>query len=231
MPKVFLLLLIIVSLLAGCGSEPRHRDRAPLRHDPTVDFSGSWERDYSRSDNINERLQAMYREWRRAAERRANLNSRGRGAGSAVAIDSNPKGFNALVATAQLAELITESQVLEIEQSDSDIEIKRDGSFALTCVFSEGEPQVVLDELGSEICGWDVNDLMFRIRLPDGLNIHHRVTMSADGERLRVATTVDSNRAAPFSVKRFYYRFNPVPEDYSCEYTLSKGTVCQRKKS
>jgi len=228
MPKVFI--VILVGLLAACGSEPNRRERAPLPHDSTIDFSGSWEMDYSRSDNINERLQMMYREWQRAAERRANMNSRGRGTGPAITIDTNPRAFNALVAAARLTELITESQVLEIEQSDIDIEIKREGSFALTCVFSEGEPQVVLDELGQEICGWDVNDLVFRIRLPEGLNIHHRVTMSADGERLRVATTVDSHKAVPFSVNRFYYRFNAMPEDYSCEYTLSKGNVCQRKK-
>jgi hypothetical protein len=187
--------------------------------------------DYSRSDNINERLQLMLREWQRAAERRANSNSRGRGAGPVVSIDATPRGFNGLVAAARLAELITESQVLEIEQNDIDIEINRENSFALTCVFSEGEPQVVLDELGAEICGWDANDLIFRIRLPDGLNIHHRVTMSAEGDRLRVTTTVDSDQASPFTVNRFYYRFNPMPVDYSCEYTLSKGNVCQRNKS
>lgn len=229
MPRTFILLL--VGLLAACGSEPSRRATAAQSPSTDIDFTGSWEMDYGRSDNINERLQLMLREWQRAAERRANSNNRGRGAGPSLSIDASPRGFNSLVASARLAELITESQVLEIEQTDLDIEIRRENSFALTCVFSEGEPQVVLDELGAEICGWDASDLIFRIRLPDGLNIHHRVTMSAAGDRLRVATTIDSKQAAPFTVNRFYYRFNPMPEDYSCEYTLSKGNVCQRNKS
>jgi hypothetical protein len=226
-----LALFIVSGLLLACGSERVRQTSTAQAPATDIDFTGSWEMDYSRSDNINERLQLMLREWQRAAERRANNNSRGRGAGPSLSIDASPRGFNSLVAVARLTELITESQVLEIEQTDIDIEIKRENSFALTCVFSEGEPEVVLDELGAEICGWDASDLVFRIRLPEGLDIHHRVTMSAEGDRLRVATTVDSKQAAPFTVNRFYYRFSPMPEDYSCEYTLSKGNVCQRSKS
>jgi hypothetical protein len=225
-----ILILLLSGLLAACGGQPSLRGQATRPANPAVDFSGSWEMDFGRSDNINERLQIMYREWQRAAEKRSNMNSGGRGQGPTVSVNAS-RGFNGMIAAARLAELITESQVLEIEQGDLDIEIKRENSFALTCVFSEGEPEVVLDKLGAEICGWDASDLVFRIQLPDGLNIFHRVTMSEAGDRLRVATTVDSDAGAPFTVNRFYYRFNPLPEDYSCEYTLSKGNVCQRNKS
>ncbi len=210
-------------LLGACASEPK---RVQPKAAP-VDLSGYWEMDYSRSDNVNDKLQRIYREWQRAAERRASMD-RGRNQSPTVSIGTNPRAFNAMVASARLADMITESQVLEIEQSDIDIEIKRENTYALSCVFNEGEPEVVLDELGSELCGWDGSEMVFIVQLPDGLDISHRVTMSENGDRLRVSTTVDSSTAAPFTMNRFYFKFNPLPEDYSCEYTLSKGNVCQR---
>lgn len=222
-----LMLSSFVIFLCACGSQPQ---REPGREKPSVDLSGHWEMDYSRSDNVNDKLQRMMREWQRAAEKRAAMD-RGRSSGPAISMGGDSRTFNRIVASARLADMITESQVLDIEQSDIDIEIARENTFALTCVFSEGEPEVVLDELGSEVCGWDAGELVFIVHLPDGLAIRHRITMSGDGERLRVSTTVDSDSAPPFTMNRFYFKFNPLPEDYSCEYTLSRGNVCQRGPS
>jgi hypothetical protein len=219
MPKFFPLLLL--ALLSACASEPtRHQPAAAV-----VDFSGHWEMDYGRSDEVDNKLQLMYREWRRMMEKRANSDRRG-SPGPALNIDPG-RGFNSVVALARFADFITDSQVLDIEQSNIDIEIRRENNFALTCVFSKNEPLTVMDELGREICGWDAHQLVFHIRMPDGLDIRHRVTMSNAGDRLHIATTVDSSSAPPFTLNRFYYRFNPLPENYSCEYTLSKGNVCQ----
>jgi hypothetical protein len=218
MPTLFLIALL--GLLTACGSEPvRHPAPAPT----AIDFSGHWEMDYGRSDNVDAKLNALYREWQRAAERRANMERRG--SGPNVSVDN--KSFRSVVALARLADSITSSQVLDIEQTDIDIEIKRENDFTLTCVFSEGEPEVVLDELGSEVCGWDAHQLVFQILLPDGLDIQHRITMSDKRDRLHMATRVDSKSSAPFTINRFYFRFNPLPENYSCEYTLSRGNVCQ----
>jgi hypothetical protein len=181
--------------------------------------------DYGRSDDVNNKLQLMYREWRRLMEKRANNDRRGV-QGPALTIDAS-RDFNSVVALAKFADFITDSQVLDIEQTNIDIEIRRENNFALTCVFSENDPVTVVDELGSEICGWDAHQLVFHIRMPDGLDIRHQLTMSSVGDRLRVATTVDSKSSPPFTLNRFYLRFNPLPENYSCEYTLSKGNVCQ----
>jgi hypothetical protein len=221
-----LILISTLFILSACGSAPQ---RQPAREKPSVDLTGHWEMDYSRSDNVNDKLQRMMREWQRAAEKRASMD-RGR-SGPAISMGGDSRSFNRIVASARLADMITESQVLDIEQSDVDIEVARESTFALTCVFSEGEPEVVLDDLGSEVCGWDGGDLLFIIHLPDSLAIRHRFTMAADGERLRVSTTVDSDSAPPFTMNRFYFKFNPLPEDYSCEYTLSRGNVCQRGPS
>jgi len=180
--------------------------------------------DYGRSENVDEKLQRMYREWMRTVQRRANMDRRGQSSPYS-AIDTN--SFRNIVDVAQLAELITGSQVLDIEQSATDIEIQRENDFALSCVFSEGEPEVIVDELGSEVCGWDSHQLVFKMLLPDGLYVVHRVTMSDGGDRLHIATSVDSKKSPAFTLNKFYFRFNPLPENYSCEYTLSRGNVCQ----
>jgi hypothetical protein len=213
--------LFLLVLISACGSEPTRRQLAVA----AVDFSGHWEMDYGRSDDVDNKLQLMYREWRRMMEKRANGDRRG-SQGPALNIDAS-RSFNSVIALARFADFITDSQVLDIEQSKIDIEIRRENNFALTCVFSKNEPVTVMDELGSEICGWDAHQLVFHIRMPDGLDIRHRVTTSSAGDRLRIATTVNSSSSPPFTLNRFYFRFNPLPENYSCEYTLSKGNVCQ----
>ena len=217
-----LAILAPLIILVGCSSEPTRVVQAL-----PVDLSGHWEMDYSRSDNVNEKLRRTLREWQRQLEKRAAMD-RGRAQGPTIPVGGSPKAFNAILASARLADMITESQVLEIEQSAGDIEIRRENTFALTCIFQDGEPEVVVDDLGSETCGWTRGELIFVIQLPNGLNIQHRLTISEQGDRLRVATTVDSEGSAPFTVNRLYFKFNPLPEDYNCEYTLSRGNVCQR---
>ena len=195
-------------LLTACSSEP---------------VSGYWEMDYGRSDDVDRRLNSLYREWRRLMERRARGDQRA----AVMASQIDNASFRDVVDVARFADMITDSQVLEIEQDGGSIEIKRENSFTLTCVYGDGRPDLVMDELGSEVCGWDAHQLVFRILLPDGLDIRHRLSLSADGERLHIATRVDSRSAAPFTINRFYFRFDPLPENYECEYTLSRGNVCQ----
>jgi len=212
--------LLLYSLLTACGSTPPTTALpAPL----VSDLSGHWEMDYGRSDNVDRKLQSMYREWRRLAERRARGDQR---AGPLnVAVDG--ASFRRTVDVARFADLITRSQVLDIEQTPADIAIQRENDYTLSCVFGDGEPEVLIDDLGSEVCGWDAHQLVFRTQLPDGIDIQHRLSLSEDSERLHIATRVDGPRAPPFVINRFYFRFDPLPEDYACEYTLSRGNVCQ----
>ncbi|MDJ0877958.1 MAG: hypothetical protein QNI86_05065 [Halieaceae bacterium] len=214
-------------LLCACASEPdvpEAPEQALVLPTPLVrDFSGHWEMDYGRSDNVDQKLRSLYREMQRNAQRMARGDQRAR-VMSPELVNAN---FRQVVDMARLADMITDSQVLEIEQSSADIEVKRENNFTLSCIFSDGEPQLVVDELGSEICGWDAHQLVFRILLPDGLDILHRMSMSDDRQRLHVATRVNRRGAAPFTINRFYFRFDPLPEDYECEYTLSRGNVCQ----
>lgn len=216
----YLPLLPLLLILHGPGTDRALAEAAPVRRD----LSGHWEMDYGRSDNVDRKLNRLYHEWQTVAKRSARGDERA--AARAATLGAN---FRRTMDLARLADMITSSQVLEIEQSADDIEIRRENTFTLTCVFDEGKPQLVIDDLGSEVCGWDAHQLVFRIRLPDGLDIQHRVSVSDDNERLHIATRVAGGKAAPFTLNRFYFRFEPIAEDYQCEYTLSRGNVCQTR--
>ena len=225
-------LLLISALLAGCAQSPAPRQVAA--RDETVDFSGSWEMDYGHSDDVDDRLRSIYNELRREAERRARARGTEISNRSGTLNMGSPEGqsMSAIVALARLADYITTSQVLSIEQSEIDITVEREDNFALGCSFHDDTPEPVINELGSELCGWDAHQLVFLISMPDGLRVNHRMTLAPDGQRLHIATTVsNSSKSRPFILNRVYYRFDPLPPDYACKYTLSKGNVCSRASS
>ena len=223
-------LLLASTLLLACSQSSPQRQVAA--RDKSVDFSGSWEMHYGHSDNVDDRLRSIYNELRRAAERRARgreVSNRG-----AALSTGSPEGqsMSAIVALAKLADYITTSQVLTIEQSDIDITVEREDNFALGCTFHDDTPVAILNDLGSELCGWDAHQLVFLISMPDGLRVNHRMTLAPDGQKLHIATMVSNGSASqPFILNRVYYRFDPLPPDYSCQYTLSKGNVCSRASS
>ena len=132
-----------------------------------------------------------------------------------------------IIGLAQMAELITESQLLEVEQDQHNIKVKRELDFALTCEFYPGQYHTVETPLGKEICGWDRHQLIFKILLPEGLTIQHVMSLGPDGQRLNIATTVISDQVtSPFTVNRVYVRYTPQDDGYSCKMTISRGRVC-----
>ena len=51
--------------------------------------------------------------------------------------------------------------------------------------------------------------------------------MSDDEERLRIITTVASPISpVPFTLRRFYRKFDRLPPEYNCIETLSMKRVC-----
>ena len=209
--------------LLGCSSSTPALQSASQER---VDFSGFWELDYGQSDNIQSQLNALVRDLRRQAERAAKASGDSRGAismGTAGGTNSAPS----IIGLAQMADLITQSQLLEIEQGPNDIRVKREGDFALTCEFFSGDSQLVENPLGTEICGWNGHQLIFRIYLPEGLSIQHRLSLSPSAERMGIATTVVSDRVSqPFTLNRVYNRYTPGEAGYTCEITLTRGKVC-----
>ena len=221
-----ILLLMLIALFAACSSSQTSLEG---QGSSAVDFSGSWELDYSQSDNIQAKLDAMVRELRRQAERRnraAGLSNQGPGASLMVGGGGANSG-SSIIGLARMAELITRSPLLQIEQDPHEIKVKREESFALSCEFHPGQLHSVETPFGTEVCGWEGHQLVFRILLPEGLNIQHVMTLGPEGERLNIATTVVSDQVShPFALNRVFNRFVPGSRGYRCTQTLSRGRVC-----
>jgi hypothetical protein len=215
-----LMSLFILAPLPGCGEQPRPLES---RASGPVDFSGAWELDYSQSDNLQARLNALVRELQRQAGP-PGYNQ------PAAAISIGASGRNSgasIVGLAQMADYITRSQLLEITQGDSDILVKREENFALGCEFRPGQTSTLETPLGRETCGWDGHQLLFRVFLPEGLTIQHRLTLDPAGDRLNIATTLVSDRVStPFTVNRVYNRYDPTANGIRCRLTLTRGRVC-----
>ncbi|MEE4144073.1 MAG: hypothetical protein V2I26_04675 [Halieaceae bacterium] len=220
------LLCLLCLLAAGCSSQPSQPRPVVNQTDAAVDFTGFWELDYSQSDNIQVNLNALVRGLRQPRTQPGGVYQQ---AGGTMVI-GGPGSTNSgasIIGLAQMADLITQSQLLEVEQDRHKIKVKREGDFALTCEFYPGQYHTVETPLGKEICGWDRHQLIFRILLPEGLTIQHVMSLGPDGQRLNVATTVISDRVtSPFTVNRVYVRYQPTDDGYSCKMTISRGRVC-----
>lgn len=187
-----------------------------------VDFSGSWERDYSRGEDVQGALNTLFRERQRQVQQQNQFPGSPR---STPGI-SQREG-NALVALARLVEEITRPDVLTISQDEYQVRVARKDDFDLSCTFYNGVAQGTDSAYGTEICSWDGDSLVSHLVLPGGLTITSRFTMSADGNYLRVITTATSSATrTPFSLQRFYLKFQAPPSAFNCIETLSMKRVC-----
>ena len=211
---------LVACLLAACAGERRPLEASNAKR---VDYSGNWELNYAKSDNIQARLNTLVRDLQRQAEQRAQRG----GNQGAISIGGGSNSGASIIGLAQMADMITQAQLLEVVQTESTVKIKREGSFTISCEFFGGESPVVENPLGTEICGWDSHQLVYRLYLPEGLSIQHRFSLGPDGQRLNVATTVVSDQvSSPFTLNRVYNRFVPGESGFRCEQTLTRGKVC-----
>ena len=220
---------IVCLLLVGCSSPPAKKPVLQVENAKAVDLSGSWEMDYSLSDNAQDKLDLLVRDLNRRAQRRAQSEGRRRPRGAEmVAMPSaGPNSGSSIIGLARMADLITQSPLLKIDQGPNTISVKREEDFSLTCDFYPGQLNTVETPFGTEICGWNGHQLVFELRLPEGLSIQHVMTMGAAGQKLLVATTVVSSQVSfPFALNRVYNRFEPGEEGFQCEVTLTRGRVC-----
>ncbi len=186
-----------------------------------VDFSGHWELDYQMSDHPNEKIRWLYTkaksEYERALERARN--------GANVRVD--PRGYNyqSIIGLGRLAEKIAQATILDIEQAEDHIVIKRNDDFSLVCDFNA--PQPTATPVGSEACTWLEDQLAFQIELSDGLTVYHLISIASNRERMSIATTVHvSSLPYPFTLNRVYMPYEPGEGMYNCEYTIAKQTTC-----
>ena len=77
---------VVYLLLAGCASAPVEKPRLQRENLQAVNFSGSWEMDYSLSDSTQEKLDVMARDLNRQAQRRAQSEGRRRPVGAEMMV-------------------------------------------------------------------------------------------------------------------------------------------------
>ena len=209
-------------VLVACAPAKPVIDEQMMRIDGEMpaDFSGSWERDYSRGDDVNQVLRDIYYYLSRTSADRAYTTRPG-------PVQPSSRDMESVTALARLAELITRPQVLTISQNDQEITVDRKDDFSLLCAFYDGVAKGTESDYGTEICGWDGDQLVSHLILPDGLQVTHRFTVSADREQLRVVTTVSSSAARmPVTLRRYYRKFERLPPDFNCIETLTMKRVC-----
>jgi hypothetical protein len=178
-----------------------------------ADLSGSWERDYSRSDDIQGVLNSTMRRVYRAP--------------TDTGYPAPSQDMSKIVALARFAEMITRPDVLTITQDEYEIKIARKDDFTMLCEFYEGYSKRTESEFGAEVCSWNGHQLVSHLVLPDGLLVSHRFTVATNGMSLQVSTTISSNATrVPFTVNRVYSKFEPPESGFNCMETLSMKRVC-----
>lgn len=179
--------------------------------------------DFSLNDSVDAKLDAYFYRLRRSMARQAN----GRQMESNRMSPINQRTAQTVVAMAQFVEKISRVQVMDIAQTVTDIDVTREGTFALKCHFPSQGLQQSDNPFATEVCGWDGHQLVFQLRLPEGLVVQQRLTLSSNGQQINVATTMYSDQAPePFTLNRSYSKFEKRRQGYSCEQTVQKGKVC-----
>ena len=222
-----LIITIALGVLAACSSSGPALDTTSPSFigDMPVDFSGSWERDYARSQDVRGALNAMLQDRQRQAYQQQQMNSLSRTGPSSAGLSQ--REVNGMMALARLIEEITRPDILTIAQDDYEVRISRKDDFSLSCSFFEGIAQGTDSPYGTEVCNWDGNDLISHLVLPDGLVISRRYTLSPDGNYLREITTASSSTTrSPLILHRFYIKFEAPARAFNCIETLSMKRVC-----
>ena len=213
--------LLVLLLISACSQQPVIRDEM-RRYEGAMpaDLGGSWERNYTRDDDVNAVLREAYNKLVRTSPDQRNPRAPG-------VVMPSPQEMSSLLALARLAELITRPDVLTISQNEHEISIERKDDFAMLCAFYGGVAKATQNDYGTEICGWDGEQLVSNLLLPDGLQVTHRFTVSQNGQQLRVVTTVSSSTSrVPFTLRRFYSKFERMPSEFNCIETFSMKRVC-----
>jgi hypothetical protein len=222
--------LVLSNSATAQDSLPQLDLNLPLR----LDFSGSWEKDFGRSDNWEDELTRTLRIRQESAARQqsspgsariratppisvGNINlprSRGRGA--------------SIVDLARLAEYISRQSTINIVQTRDEIRIERSGEAALVCGVEYDLQRTFSSQHGVEVCGWEGQQLVFQIMLPDDLIIMHRFTVSSNQQVLNLLTSVYSKGGEPFNLRQAFNKYQAPRDEFNCIQTLSRGQVCNQ---
>ena len=234
--------LINLALVVSCFISSGHShsqtatDDLPLLDLETpirMNFAGNWEKDFARSDDWQDELS------RRMSIRQetAALQRSGIGLGQGPSISIGNLGLNKprrrqanLFDLARLSEYINRSSTMEIFQNRYEVRIHRRGEAPLICSMETGPNEVFSSRHGTEICGWDRQQLVFEIALPDGLYIIHRLSISSDSERIRFMTSISRKNSVPFYLVRAFNKYHAPQDEYGCVHTVTRGRSCRMRQ-
>jgi len=223
-------LLLIIGLGTPVVGQDTDLPVLDLERPMRLDYSGSWEKDFGRSDTWQDELNRMLRiRQEQAARQQAGLPG---GGGPAISVGNinvgSGRGGASIIDLARLAEYISRQTTMQIIQDREQIRIERRGEAPLICSLEAGPMATFSSTHGSEVCGWDQQQLVFRITLPDELVIIHRFSVAADRTQLRMVTSISSRGSAPFNLRQTFNRYEAPADEYNCVLTLSRGRVCSQ---
>ncbi|NQV70001.1 MAG: hypothetical protein HQ498_08245 [Pseudohongiella sp.] len=234
MPRPGRILLFVIAAMAPLAQAMDDLPILNLNRPIRLDFSGSWEKDFRRSDNWEDELGRSMRIRQEAAARQSTQGSSGRSRSAPpIAIGnvnlsrSSGRGAN-IVDVARLAEYISRQSTLKITQTREEIRIERRGEAALVCGMDFGIMETFANEHGVEVCGWDGQQLVFQIMLPDDLIVAHRFSVSADQQLLNLITSISSKGSEPFNLIQAFNHYDAPVDEFECVQTLSRGRVCNQ---
>jgi len=215
--RVFLLAVVVLS--CSIIAQAEEIVGLPLDLNAKPNFSGSWEKDYRRSDEWEKQINLRIAEIRRQNEQRSEGSSRGIQSSSGTSI----------IDLARFAELLSRHNDMQITHTKDEIRIHRDGEADLVCGLADAPVLSSSTRFGSEVCGWDRDQLIFRIDLPNKIGIYYRFAISDDGESLNLLTRVSSRNTLTFDLDQFFNYYDaPENDRYLCRQTLTRGKVCSQ---
>lgn len=230
-PTLAIAILIVLSNLTfGAEEKLTVLDlNKPLR----LDFSGSWEKDFRRSDNWRDELNRKMRMRQEAAQRQTSQSPRRNVVQPPISVGSinlpRSSGSTAsVVELARLAEYVSRQTTLNITQTLDEIRITRRNDSTLVCGLGYEVIQTFANEFGVEACGWDQQQLVFQTTLPGELSIVHRFNVSSNRKELNLIITINSRNLESFSLVQAFTRYDAPAPDIQCDQTLSRGRVCSR---
>jgi len=230
-PTLAIAILIVLSNLTfGAEEKLTVLDlNKPLR----LDFSGSWEKDFRRSDNWRDELNRKMRMRQEAAQRQTSQSPRRNVVQPPISVGSinlpRSSGSTAsVVELARLTEYVSRQTTLNITQTLDEIRITRRNDSTLVCGLGYEVIQTFANEFGVEACGWDQQQLVFQTTLPGELSIVHRFNVSSNRKELNLIITINSRNRESFSLVQAFTRYDAPAPDIQCDQTLSRGRVCSR---
>ena len=206
--------MVSVSLTGCLTSGP-----PPIEHHPrVVAFSGTWEVDFARSEDSRRQLLLLYDRLQERVALQGDSRSR-------YEIRQMQED---LVGLFNLAEEMTRSTAINIDQSRGYVEVRRNEDFALVCDFSSSETSRRMIGPGVEYCGFDeTGQLVFVVRLHEGLTVTNRFVMAHDRSRISMVTSLDHSRLPyPVTMRRMFMPYQEGESAWKCEFTLAKKTTC-----